>query len=90
MVLVIVLESSVCACRDVLEARDKEYKAWAHVQSLKSSLNEHSLELRVKTAIEAEALSQQRLAAAEAVIVDLRQKLEASKRFIFMLMMVIS
>ncbi|RVW20068.1 E3 ubiquitin-protein ligase BRE1-like 1 [Vitis vinifera] len=64
---------------DVLEARDKEYKAWAHVQSLKSSLNEHSLELRVKTAIEAEALSQQRLAAAEAVIVDLRQKLEASK-----------
>nr|CAN69177.1 hypothetical protein VITISV_024408 [Vitis vinifera] len=75
---------------DVLEARDKEYKAWAHVQSLKSSLNEHSLELRVKTAIEAEALSQQRLAAAEAVIVDLRQKLEASKRFIFMLMMVIS
>lgn len=71
--------------RDVLEARDKEYKAWAHVQSLKSSLNEHSLELRVKTAIEAEALSQQRLAAAEAVIVDLRQKLEASKRDMFRL-----
>lgn len=67
-------------CRDVLEARDSEYKAWAYVQSLKSSLDEHSLELRVKTSIEAEAISQQRLAAAEAEIADLRQRLEASKR----------
>ncbi|OMP00714.1 Zinc finger, RING-type [Corchorus olitorius] len=66
--------------RDVLEARDSEYKAWAHVQSLKSSLDEQNLELRVKTANEAEAMSQQRLAAAEAEIADLRQKLEASKR----------
>lgn len=66
--------------RDVLEARDLEYKAWAYVQSLKSSLDEHKLELRVKTANEAEARSQQRLAAAEAEIADLRQKLEASKR----------
>lgn len=66
--------------RDVLEARDSEYKAWAYVQSLKSSLDEHSLELRVKTSIEAEAISQQRLAAAEAEIADLRQRLEASKR----------
>lgn len=66
--------------RDVIEAKDLEYKAWAHVQSLKSSLDEHSLELRVKTANEAEATSQQRLAAAEAEIADLRQKLEASKR----------
>ncbi|THF96476.1 hypothetical protein TEA_017072 [Camellia sinensis var. sinensis] len=65
---------------DVLEARDSEYKAWAHVQSLKSSLDEHNLESRVKTAIEAEATSQQRLATAEAEIADLRQKLEASKR----------
>ncbi|KAJ4727229.1 E3 ubiquitin protein ligase [Melia azedarach] len=64
---------------DVLEARDLEYKAWAHVQSLKSSLDEQSLELRVKTANEAEAISQQRLAAAEAEIADMRQKLEAFK-----------
>jgi E3 ubiquitin-protein ligase BRE1 len=55
--------------------------AWAHVQTLKSSLDEHNLELRVKTANEAEAISQQRLAAAEADIAELRQKLEASKRF---------
>lgn len=66
--------------RDVLEARNSDYKAWAHVQSLTSSLDERNLELRVKAAIEAEATSQQRLAAAEAEIADLRQKLEASKR----------
>jgi E3 ubiquitin-protein ligase BRE1 len=67
-------------CRDIMEARDSEYKAWTHVQTLKSSLDEHKLELRVKTANEAEAISQQRLAAGEAEIADLRQKLEASKR----------
>ncbi|KAK7256480.1 hypothetical protein RIF29_29931 [Crotalaria pallida] len=66
--------------RDVLEAREAEYRAWAVVQILTSSLDEHKLELRVKTANEAEARSQQRLAAAEAEIVDMRQKLEASKR----------
>ncbi|KAJ8900265.1 hypothetical protein K2173_024905 [Erythroxylum novogranatense] len=66
--------------RDILDARDLEYKAWAQVQSLKASLDEQRLELRVKTANEAEAISQQRLAAAEAEIVDLRQQLEASKR----------
>lgn len=66
--------------RDLLEARNSEYKAWAHVQSLNSTLDEHSLELRVKTAIEAEAISQQRLAAAEAEIADLRQRLENSRR----------
>ncbi|KAK4270506.1 hypothetical protein QN277_023535 [Acacia crassicarpa] len=66
--------------RDIAESRDSEYRAWAHVQSLKSSLGEHNLETRVKTANEAEARSQQRLATAEAEIVDLRQKLDASKR----------
>ncbi|KAI0499756.1 hypothetical protein KFK09_017964 [Dendrobium nobile] len=62
--------------RNVLESRDMEYKAWAQVQSLKSFLDEHNLEGRVKTAIEAEAISQQRLATAEAEIADLRQRLE--------------
>ncbi|CAK9319213.1 unnamed protein product [Citrullus colocynthis] len=66
--------------REVLEARDLEYKAWARVQSLRSSLDERNLESRVKTANEAEAISQQRLAAAEAEIACLRQKLEVSKR----------
>ncbi|CAL5389585.1 unnamed protein product [Camellia sinensis] len=31
---------------DVIEARDSEYKAWAHVQTLKSSLDEQTLELQ--------------------------------------------
>ncbi|MED6120827.1 ubiquitin-like modifier hub1, partial [Stylosanthes scabra] len=66
--------------RDMMEARETEYRAWANVQSLKSSLDEHGLELRVKTANEAEAKSQQRLAAAEAEIASMRQKLEASKK----------
>ncbi|KAA3469436.1 E3 ubiquitin-protein ligase BRE1-like 1 isoform X2 [Gossypium australe] len=66
--------------KDVLEVRDSEYKAWARVQSMKSCLDEQNLELLVKKANEAEAMSQQRLAAAEAEIADLRQKLEASKR----------
>ncbi|KAF2303528.1 hypothetical protein GH714_018996 [Hevea brasiliensis] len=65
--------------RDVMEAKDLEYKAWAQVQSLKSFLDEQNLELRVKTANEAEAISQ-RLATTEADIADLRQRLEASKR----------
>ncbi|KAF1895888.1 hypothetical protein Lal_00033951 [Lupinus albus] len=71
--------------RNVLEARESEYKARALVQMLTSSLDEHKLELQVKTAIEAEARSQQRLAAAEAEIVDMRQTLDASKRKIFTL-----
>ncbi|XP_011089870.1 E3 ubiquitin-protein ligase BRE1-like 1 [Sesamum indicum] len=66
--------------REISEARSSEIKAWAHVQGLKSSLDERNLELRVKVAIEAEAKAQQRLAASEAEIAELRQKLEASKR----------
>ncbi|XP_047337787.1 E3 ubiquitin-protein ligase BRE1-like 1 [Impatiens glandulifera] len=66
--------------RDLQDARDAECKAWAQVEILKSALNEHNLETRVKAAIEAEGHSQQKLTAAEAEIADLRQKLEASKR----------
>ncbi|KAK6162595.1 hypothetical protein DH2020_002436 [Rehmannia glutinosa] len=69
-----------CKQWEVSEARSSEIKAWAHVQGLKSSLDEHNLELRVKAAIEAEANAQQKLAASEAEIAELRQKLEASKR----------
>ncbi|KAI3796691.1 hypothetical protein L1987_39370 [Smallanthus sonchifolius] len=50
------------------------------LKSLKYSLDEHNLETRVKAAIEAESASQQMLAAAEAKIADLRQKLEISKK----------
>ncbi|CAN1845190.1 E3 ubiquitin-protein ligase BRE1-like 1 [Linum perenne] len=71
---------STDSSRDVMEVRDSEYQAWAQVQSLKLSLDEQNLELRVKTANEAEAISQQKLAAAEAEIADSRERLEASKR----------
>ncbi|XP_074280013.1 E3 ubiquitin-protein ligase BRE1-like 1 [Silene latifolia] len=63
-----------------LEARDKELKAWAHVHSLESSLDEHNMESRVRTAVEAEAVSQQRLAATEVQILDLIEKCESFKR----------
>ncbi|KAL2892515.1 E3 ubiquitin-protein ligase BRE1-like 1 [Bienertia sinuspersici] len=66
--------------RNFLEARDRECRAWAHVHNLKSSLDEHNMEVRVKSAIEEEALSQRRLAAAEAEIADLREKCESSER----------
>ncbi|EPS67687.1 hypothetical protein M569_07087, partial [Genlisea aurea] len=66
--------------REVNDAKISEIKAWAHVQRLQSCLDERNLELRVKNAIEAEAKAQQRLAASEAEIVELRQKLESSKR----------
>lgn len=69
-------------CREVSEARSSEIKAWAHVQGLNSSLDERNVELRVKVAIEAEAKAQQRLAASEAEIAELRKKLQASKRSI--------
>ncbi|XP_022870325.1 E3 ubiquitin-protein ligase BRE1-like 1 isoform X2 [Olea europaea var. sylvestris] len=65
--------------REVYEARNGEIKAWAYVRSLITSLEGQNLESRLKASIEAKAKSQKRLAAAEAEIGDLRQKLEASK-----------
>lgn len=81
--LKLILEMYTCESidsRDISEARTAEYKAWAQVQSLNSALDEQNLESRVKKAIEAEASTQQKLAAAEAEIADLRQNFETSKR----------
>lgn len=66
--------------RDMLESKDREYCEWAHVQSLKSSLDESRLEQRVKAANEAEAMSQQRLASGEAEIAELRGKMDSARR----------
>ncbi|KAL2622082.1 hypothetical protein R1flu_002287 [Riccia fluitans] len=66
--------------RDVMELQEAECRAWAQVERLKAALNEHSLELRVKAANEAEAACQQRLTAAEAEIAVLRQELISSER----------
>jgi hypothetical protein len=68
-------------CRDMMELRQAECRAWAQVEHLKVALDEHSLELRVKAANEAEAVCQQRLTAAEAEIAGLRQRLDALDRF---------
>ncbi|XP_015581901.2 E3 ubiquitin-protein ligase BRE1-like 2 isoform X1 [Ricinus communis] len=66
--------------RDLLEIRESERKAQSQAEVLKIALDEHSLELRVKAANEAEAACQQRLCAAEAEIAELRAKLDASER----------
>ncbi|KAL9386221.1 hypothetical protein Peur_019345 [Populus x canadensis] len=70
-------------CRNVLEIKESECRAHSQAEVLKSSLNEHSLELRVKAAIEAEATCHQRLSATEAQIAELRAKLDASERDFF-------
>ncbi|KAL6652277.1 hypothetical protein ACP70R_011202 [Stipagrostis hirtigluma subsp. patula] len=66
--------------REVMESRDREFSEWARVHILRTSLDESKLEQRVKAANEAEAVSQQRLATAEAEIAELGQKLETSRR----------
>uniref|UniRef100_A0A0E0KTK4 E3 ubiquitin protein ligase n=1 Tax=Oryza punctata TaxID=4537 RepID=A0A0E0KTK4_ORYPU len=66
--------------REVMESKDREFLEWAHVHALKSSLDESKLEQRVKAANEAEAISQQRLATAEAEIAESGQKLGSSRK----------
>ncbi|CAN4089766.1 unnamed protein product [Withania somnifera] len=66
--------------RDISEIRESEKRAHAQAEILRAALNEHHLELRVKTANEAEAACQHRLSAAEAEIAELRTELDASDR----------
>ncbi|KAF5447978.1 hypothetical protein F2P56_033487 [Juglans regia] len=66
--------------RDLMEIKESERRAHSQAEVLRNALDEHSLELRVKAANEAEAACQQRLSAAEAEIADLRAKLDASER----------
>ncbi|KAL3719803.1 hypothetical protein ACJRO7_004736 [Eucalyptus globulus] len=66
--------------RDVADIRESERRALSQAEVLRSALEEHNLELRVKAANEAEVACQQRLSAAEAEIAELRAKLDASER----------
>ncbi|XP_059429863.1 E3 ubiquitin-protein ligase BRE1-like 2 isoform X2 [Corylus avellana] len=66
--------------RELMEIKESERRAYSQAEVLRNALDEHSLELRVKAANEAEAACQQRLSAAEAEIADLRAKLDASER----------
>ncbi|KAF3777023.1 E3 ubiquitin-protein ligase BRE1-like 2 [Nymphaea thermarum] len=68
--------------RDIMEIKESEHRAYMQAEMLKSDLDEHSLELRVRAANEAESTCQQRLTAAEAEISDLMDKLDASQRHI--------
>lgn len=63
-----------------MEIKESEHRARAQAEILKTLLDEHSLELRVKAANEAEAACQQRLSTAEAEIAELQAKLDASER----------
>ena len=71
-------------CRNVLEIKESECRAHSQAEVLKSSLNEQSLELRVKAAIGAEAACHQRLSATEAEKAGLRAKLDASERLVLL------
>ncbi|KAL6200759.1 hypothetical protein ACLB2K_030540 [Fragaria x ananassa] len=66
--------------RDLSEIKESERRAHSQADMFKNALDEHSLELRVKAANEAEAACQQRLAATEAEITESRAKLDASER----------
>lgn len=63
-----------------MEIKESENRARMQAEYLRTVLDEHNLELRVKAANEAEAACQQRLSAAEAEIADLRAKLDSSER----------
>ncbi|WCJ32437.1 E3 ubiquitin-protein ligase BRE1-like 2 [Euphorbia peplus] len=66
--------------RDVMELRESERRAHSQAEALRCALDEHSLELRVKAAYEAEGACQLRLSEAEAEINELRARLDASER----------
>ncbi|KAF8783823.1 hypothetical protein HU200_000263 [Digitaria exilis] len=66
--------------RTIADIEESENRARNQADYLKSSLEEHSLELRVKAAGEAEAACQQRLSHAEAELEELRAKVDASER----------
>ncbi|KAL6567112.1 hypothetical protein OROMI_015516 [Orobanche minor] len=66
--------------RDLAEIKESEHRAHMQAETLRNALKEHSLELRVKAAYEAEAACQQRLSVAEAEMAELRAELDASDR----------
>ncbi|OWM86582.1 hypothetical protein CDL15_Pgr015617 [Punica granatum] len=65
---------------DLTEVRESTRIANSQAELLRNALEEHSLELRVRAANEAEAACQERLSVAEAEIADLRAKLDKSER----------
>lgn len=72
-----------CASRTIADIEESETRARNQAEYLRSNLEEHSLELRVKAANEAEAACQQRLSFAEVELEELRTKVDASERLAF-------
>ncbi|KAI3523486.1 hypothetical protein L1887_01655 [Cichorium endivia] len=66
--------------RDLMEIKESERRAHSQAEVLKNAFEEHSLELRIKSAKETELACQQRLSITEAEIADLRSKLDDSDR----------
>ncbi|MQM12666.1 hypothetical protein Taro_045585 [Colocasia esculenta] len=66
--------------RTFTEIKESENRAHMQAEILRQALEDHSLELRVKAAKEAEIACLQRLAAAESEIADLWEKVDASER----------
>lgn len=66
--------------RDLMEIKESERRAHSQAEVLKNAFEEHSLELRIKSAKETEVACQQRLSITEAEIADLRAKLDDSDR----------
>ncbi|VAH84752.1 unnamed protein product [Triticum turgidum subsp. durum] len=64
----------------ITEIKESENRARKQAEYLRTSLEEHSLELRVKAANEAEAACQRRLCIAEAELEELRTNVDASER----------
>ncbi|XP_062215356.1 E3 ubiquitin-protein ligase BRE1-like 2 isoform X4 [Phragmites australis] len=64
----------------ITDIEESENQARSQAEYLRTSLYEHSLELRVKAANETEAACQQRLSIAEAELEELRAKVDASER----------
>lgn len=72
-----------CAIRTIADIEESETRARNQAEYLRSNIEEHFLELRVKAANEAEAACQQRLSFAEAELEELRAKVDASERLAF-------
>lgn len=67
--------------RGLAEIKESQRKAHAQAEELKTVLDEHFLELRVKAANETETACQERLATAKAEIAELRTQLDISERY---------
>lgn len=72
-----------------MEIKESERRACSQADVLRSALDEHSLELRVKAANETEAACQQRLSAAEIEIAELRSNLDSAERFVVVVVVVV-